>query len=102
MGATAKNVTPLIVPASIRRKAGFKPGEPLEFRAKSGVITIQSKGETAGDEYTPEQRKVINRAIRQGLKEIQEGKYVIYNSVDEMKADIESLARKRRTGKPRK
>jgi len=101
MGASAKNVTPLIVPASIRRKAGFKPGEPLEFRAHGGVITIRPKVEPADDE-TPEQRRKILRGVRKGLKEIQQGKYTLYSSVAEMAADIEAAARKRSAARRKK
>ena len=39
----------LVVPASVRRKAGFKSGQELEFKASGGVITIVPKADA---EYT--------------------------------------------------
>jgi antitoxin component of MazEF toxin-antitoxin module len=40
MTVTLKDKAPLIVPPSIVRKAGFKPGDKLQFRVSEGVITI--------------------------------------------------------------
>jgi len=37
------NKTPLVVPAYVRRRAGFKSGQELEFKASGGVITILPK-----------------------------------------------------------
>jgi bifunctional DNA-binding transcriptional regulator/antitoxin component of YhaV-PrlF toxin-antitoxin module len=50
------NKTPLVVPASVRPKAGFRSGQEIEFKASGGVITILPKLPNADDEYTPEQR----------------------------------------------
>ena len=97
MTVTAKNKTPLIVPDKIRRLAGFKPGEEVEFHASGGVITITPKVETADDEYTPEQRKIIDREIRKGLRDIEAGRfYGPFASVKEMAAAIESEIRNRK------
>ena len=49
------NNAPLVVPPAVRRKAGFKSGEELEFKASGGVITIVPKLPNADNEYTPEQ-----------------------------------------------
>jgi len=43
MTVTVKNKTPLVVPPAVRRKAGFKSGQEIEFRASGGVITIAPK-----------------------------------------------------------
>jgi len=55
MTVTVKNKTkiPLVVPPSVRRKAGHKNGQDLEFRVSGGVITILPKLPAADDEYTP-------------------------------------------------
>ena len=45
------NKAPLVVPSVVRRKAGFKSGQELEFRAAGGVITILPKLPTAGRVY---------------------------------------------------
>jgi len=57
------NKTPLVVPPAVRREAGFKSGQELEFKASGGVITIIPKLTTADDEYTPEQRRAIDAEL---------------------------------------
>jgi hypothetical protein len=43
MAATAKKRAPLVVQSVIRRKAGFKGGEDLKFKASGEVIAIVRK-----------------------------------------------------------
>ena len=63
-----KNVSPLVVPSAIRRKAGFKDGDKLEFKAAGGVITISRKLPVASDEYTPAQRRIIDARLTEAPK----------------------------------
>jgi len=67
MTVTVKNKTPLAVPPAVRRKAGFKNGQETEFRASGGVITIVPKLPSADDEYTPQQRRIIDAQLAEGL-----------------------------------
>jgi bifunctional DNA-binding transcriptional regulator/antitoxin component of YhaV-PrlF toxin-antitoxin module len=62
------NKTPLVVPSAVRRKAGFKSGQELEFKASGGVITIVPKLPNADDEYTPEQRRRIDVQLDEAEK----------------------------------
>jgi bifunctional DNA-binding transcriptional regulator/antitoxin component of YhaV-PrlF toxin-antitoxin module len=55
----------LIVPPRVRRQAGIKPGDRLEFKASRGVITIVAKPDNAADEYTREQRRLIDARLAQ-------------------------------------
>ena len=57
-----------MVPAAIRRKAGFKRGEDLEFKASGGVITIVRKLPVADDEYTSSQRHIIDARLQEARK----------------------------------
>ena len=50
MTVTLKPKTEITVPKSIRRKAGFKPGEQVEFKVSGRTITIVPK-------QTPEERE---------------------------------------------
>jgi len=63
MPTILKQKTPLVVPASVQRQARIKPGEPVEFKAAPGVITIISKSIEADDEYSPEQRRIIDAQL---------------------------------------
>jgi bifunctional DNA-binding transcriptional regulator/antitoxin component of YhaV-PrlF toxin-antitoxin module len=59
MTVTVKNESDLVVPPRVRRLAGIKAGDRLEFKVSGGVITILPKLPVAADEYTPEQRRII-------------------------------------------
>jgi bifunctional DNA-binding transcriptional regulator/antitoxin component of YhaV-PrlF toxin-antitoxin module len=106
MTVTLKAKAPLIVPPSIRRRAGLRPGDKLEFRASGGLITITAKPESADDEYTPAQRKYIDAELAKGLEDIRQGRMIgPFDSGKEMMASIEgelkrrrALKRKKRTG----
>jgi bifunctional DNA-binding transcriptional regulator/antitoxin component of YhaV-PrlF toxin-antitoxin module len=76
MTVTVRNIskTPLVVPPAVRRKAGHKNGEDLEFRVSGGVITILPKLPAADDEYTPAQRRTIDAQIAEGLADIKAGR----------------------------
>jgi bifunctional DNA-binding transcriptional regulator/antitoxin component of YhaV-PrlF toxin-antitoxin module len=77
MTVTVKNKTrtPLVVPPSVRRLAGHKNGEDLEFRVSGGVITIVPKlspDELQGAEEIRDPR--IRAVIRKGHEEFLTGK----------------------------
>jgi bifunctional DNA-binding transcriptional regulator/antitoxin component of YhaV-PrlF toxin-antitoxin module len=74
MTVTVKNETPLVVPPVVRRRAGFKDGDELEFKVSSGVVTILPKLPAADDEYTPAERRAIDRGIAKGLEDIRQGR----------------------------
>jgi bifunctional DNA-binding transcriptional regulator/antitoxin component of YhaV-PrlF toxin-antitoxin module len=64
MTVTVKNKTPLVVPPSIRRLAGFKNGDKLEFKVKGGVVSILPKLDS-DDTLTPEEEKIVRRGEAQ-------------------------------------
>jgi hypothetical protein len=97
------NKTPLVVPPGVLRKAGFKSGEELEFRASGGVITILPKLPSAEDEYTPEQRRAIDARLAEGLADIKAGRtYGPFNTADGMIAHMKAQIRKRASAKKEK
>ena len=99
------NKTPLVVPLALRRKVGFKSGQELEFSAADGVITLAPK-QTAADEYTPAERRAIDRGIAQSEKEYREGKFSgPFATVEEFLTDLHresaKLAAKRKPKRAR-
>jgi bifunctional DNA-binding transcriptional regulator/antitoxin component of YhaV-PrlF toxin-antitoxin module len=66
-----KSSTDLVVPPSVRRQAGIKPGDQLEFKASRGAITI-----TAVQPRTYKPTKAELAAIRKGEAEVARGEYV--------------------------
>jgi bifunctional DNA-binding transcriptional regulator/antitoxin component of YhaV-PrlF toxin-antitoxin module len=94
------NKTPLVVPAAVRRKAGFKSGEELEFKASGGVITILPKLPSARDEYSPEQRRAIDARLAKADQDIKAGRvHGPFNSAEAMAASIEANIKKLRMAK---
>jgi bifunctional DNA-binding transcriptional regulator/antitoxin component of YhaV-PrlF toxin-antitoxin module len=74
MTVTVKNRTPLVVPPSVRRRAGLKSGQELEFKVSGSVITILPKHPAAADEYTSKQRRIIDAQVAEGLADIEAGR----------------------------
>jgi bifunctional DNA-binding transcriptional regulator/antitoxin component of YhaV-PrlF toxin-antitoxin module len=74
MTVTVKSKVPLVVPMAVRRKAGLKSGQEIEFKVSGGVINIVPKLPPADDEYTPEQRRVIDARLAEGLADIKAGR----------------------------
>ena len=73
MTVTVKSKTPLVVPLAVRRQAGLKSGQEIEFKVSGGVISIYPKVPPADDEYTPEQRRIVDAQLAEGLAEIDAG-----------------------------
>ena len=82
-----------------RRRAGLTRGNEVEFRAGGGVITITAKPPAAGDEYTPEQRRIIGAQLAEAEKGPFHGPF---GSADEMIAHIKGELRKRTAAKKTK
>src|SRR6202521_817649 len=97
------NKAPLVVPHSVRRQARFKSGQELEFRASGGVITIVPKLPSADDEYTPEQRKVVDAQLAEGLADIKAGRvHGPFSTHKEFIASLHKEARKLSRKKPKR
>ena len=93
------NRAPLVVSAALRRKAGFKSGQELEIKASGGVITIVPKRASARDEYTPEQRRVIDARLAKAEEDIRAGRVYGPFTAREAGEFIENLAKKRASKK---
>jgi bifunctional DNA-binding transcriptional regulator/antitoxin component of YhaV-PrlF toxin-antitoxin module len=74
MTVTVNNKTPLVVPPAIRRQAGLKSGQEIEFKVSGGVISIHPKLPTADGEYTAEQRRLIDAQLADGLADVDAGR----------------------------
>jgi len=75
MTVTLKPKTEITVPKSIRRKAGFKPGDQVEFKVSNRTITIIPK--LTPDELQDEREirdPKIRKAIRKSYEEFLAGK----------------------------
>jgi len=74
MTVVVKSRTDLVVPASIRRRAGIKAGDKLEFMVSGGVIHIIPKASLAAQDLTATQRRAVDRDLAEGLKDVALGR----------------------------
>ena len=74
MTVTVKNKTPLVVPPSVRRQAGLRSGQKIEFKVSGGVISIYPKLPAADNQYTPEHRRIVDAQLAEGLADIEAGR----------------------------
>ena len=81
-----------------RAQVGLRSGDELEFRVSGRVITIRPKvPQAARDEYTPEQRRLIDRGIAKGLEDIRNGRtHGPFTTPDVAIAHLQTLARSRK------
>ena len=77
MTVTVKNKTPLTVPAQVRRLAGFKHGENLEFKVSKKRVTIVPTTPDDNETLTPEEAK----KLRHAMKQVRQGKTIPWNRV---------------------
>jgi bifunctional DNA-binding transcriptional regulator/antitoxin component of YhaV-PrlF toxin-antitoxin module len=90
-------------PPAVRRTAGLKSGDELEFNVSGQVITMRPKKMGADDEYTPAQRRSIDRGIEQSEKEYAAGKsYGPFDTAADAIAAIDTNLRRRATAKTSK
>src|SRR5580658_7709722 len=74
MTLVVKSKPGLLVPPSVRRKAGIKTGDQVEFKVSSGVIQIFRKPPAADEVYTPPQRRALDRELAKGLEDVRNGR----------------------------
>jgi len=80
MTVTVRNKTPLAVPDRVLRRAGFKPGDKVEFKVSRGMVTILPKtplGHDSDDILTPAEA----RKVRHALKQVRERKTAPWSQV---------------------
>ena len=80
MTVIVKSKSPLTVPDQVRRRAGFKPGDHVEFKVSRGVVTIQPKRSAScspDDVLTEAEAKKVRHALGQ----VREGKTVPWSRV---------------------
>src|ERR1022692_1671074 len=99
----------MTLPTKLRSLAGISEGDLVEAAFQRGKIVItpklvidRSKFPNADDEYTPAQRRAVNRGIAQSEKEYKQGRsFGPFNTAEEMAASIEANIRKLRAAKKR-
>jgi AbrB family looped-hinge helix DNA binding protein len=97
----------ITLPTRLRSQAGIGDGDLVDATFSRGKIILtpkvvidRSKFPTADDEYTPEQRRIIDAGIAKGLEDFRKGRFHgPFASAKEASAYIERVATKRVTAK---
>jgi len=100
MTVTVKNKQELVVPQSVRRQAGIKSGDRLEFRVSGGIISIIPDLPSAGDEYTTAQRRAIDAQLALARKGPFHGPFdTAEEAIAHMKSELKKRAAARKSVK---
>ncbi|MBI3681029.1 MAG: AbrB/MazE/SpoVT family DNA-binding domain-containing protein [Acidobacteria bacterium] len=95
MTITVTNDIQRLLPTRVRRQAGIKAGDELEVQVSGGIVTLIPKLPAGDDEYTPEQRRVIDAQIAEGLEDVKKGRlHGPFETHEEMIKFLHSRARK--------
>ena len=82
-----------LFPPSVRRQAGLKVGDELEVKVSGGVITMLPKLPNADDEYTAEQRRVIDARLDDAEKGKTYGPFTAAEATRFLKAELKSRSK---------
>jgi bifunctional DNA-binding transcriptional regulator/antitoxin component of YhaV-PrlF toxin-antitoxin module len=97
---TVRRKAGLVVPPSVRRQAGIKAGDQLEFKASRGMITILTKPSDAEDNYASDRRRLVDREIARGLEDIKRGRvhgpFTASEAAKFIMAELKTRTRKRK------
>ena len=112
MNTTAKiqHKGQVTIPTSVRRQAGLSKGDLVNFAFRRGKIVItprlvidRSQFPNADDEYTPEQRRIIDARLDESEEDLRKGHgFGPFNTAEEMIADMKARLRKRGPAKKAK
>jgi antitoxin component of MazEF toxin-antitoxin module len=95
MTITLKPRSEIKVPTSILRKAGYRPGDQIDFKVSGQTITIAPKLPAADDEYTPRQRRMIDARLAKAEEDIKAGRVHGPFTAKQAAVFVERLAKER-------
>ena len=88
------------IPTEMRTTIGLADGDYVQVVLKGRQIILEPAKilpRTAADEYTPAQRRSIDRRLAQGLADVKAGRtYGPFDTAEEMAASIEATIKKSR------
>jgi AbrB family looped-hinge helix DNA binding protein len=93
----------MTLPSSFRTAMGVGEGSLVELSLKKGktvitpkVVIDRSAFPSADDEYTPAQRRIIDARLDRSEEALKKGRgYGLFNTAEEMIADMKARMRKR-------
>ena len=100
----------MTLPTRLRTQAGISEGDLVEAAFHRGKIVLtptpaidRSKFSNADDEYTPEQRRIIDARLAESEEDLKRGRtFGPFNTADDMISSMKAQLRKRSTAKKTK
>jgi bifunctional DNA-binding transcriptional regulator/antitoxin component of YhaV-PrlF toxin-antitoxin module len=100
----------MTLPTRLRTQAGISEGDLVEAAFRRGKIVLtptlaidRSKFSNADDEYTPEQRRIIDARLAESEEDLKRGRtFGPFNSADDMIASMKAHLRKKSAAKKAK
>jgi len=91
------------IPTRLREQAGLNKGDVVEFTYQGGKIVITPKMvidrrsfPSAVSEYTPEQKRIVDAQLAEGLADIKAGRVRSFASAKDTSAYIEASVAKKK------
>jgi AbrB family looped-hinge helix DNA binding protein len=93
----------MTLPTRLRTQAGISEGDLLEAAFHRGKIVLtptlaidRSKFSNADDEYTPQQRRIVDTRLAESAEDLKRGRtFGPFNTADEMIASMKAQLKKR-------
>lgn len=102
-----QNKGQVTIPTRVRKQAGLSKGDLVEFTYQRGKIIITPKViidrsgfPNADDEYTPEQRRIVDAELAEGLADIKTARTAgPFDTAEEMISHMKSQLKERSAAK---
>ena len=82
-----------LFPPSVRRQAGLKVGDKLDVKVSGRVITMLRKLPAADDEYTSQQRRIIDARLDEAEKGRTYGPFTAAEATRFLKAELKARSK---------
>ncbi len=102
-----KNKYQVVIPHKLRQSIKIKVGDFMEAKLERGSVVLTPKKvvdysdfPNADDEYTPRQRRILDRQLEKGLADVRAGRTAgPFDTADEMIAHMKGELKKRSNAK---
>jgi AbrB family looped-hinge helix DNA binding protein len=83
------------IPTRIRTRLGIADGDVLDMKVRSNCVVLTRKDD-AEEELTPEQRRIIDAQLAEGLEDVKMGRvYGPFKTITELERSMREVARSR-------
>ena len=91
------------IPTRIRAKLGIADGDVLVMKVRSNCVVLTRKAaDGADDELTPEQRRIVDAQLAEGLEDVKMGRvYGPFKTIAELERSMREVGKKLRS-KPKR